>query len=100
MQKDAGTVDLPQPLRIRLEQHSLSALDPLTNSETFTLSYNHVRFRDGMFETAVPGVRAGVKSRPARAAYVICTRVTHGTLARMIGRQIFDRVLQFFEIRR
>lgn len=52
-----------------------------------------MNFRDGTYETAVLDGRGGVKSRAARAMYVIHIRVTPGTLApRMSGRQIFDRV--------
>ena len=51
--------------------------------------------RDGTFKAALPGGiggRSGVKSRATRASYVIRTRVTPGTLVRMIGHQNFDRV--------
>lgn len=56
------------------------------------------KFRDGTFETAVPGGnggRGGVKSRAARATYVMRIRVTPGTHGRMIGHQSFDRVFEF-----
>ena len=91
---NARIVDLPKSLRIH---KNWTLFQRPTHSQIRRLSLfrlTNCSFHDGTFERALPGGRGGVKSRVARATYVIHTRVTLGTLARMIGHQIFGRVFE------